>query len=181
MNSKNKKYEFSTKSLAFCAVSAALCTAVMLLGGLIPVFTYCSPLIASVFLIPAIELYGTMPAISVWVVASLLSLLIGADKEAAFFFVFFGWYPVLKPRLDKIPSRLLRAALKLIIFSVCTAAMYWLTCFVLGIDEIVSSFSASVYLNLAFLAAVVLCMMLFDKALDGLTALFRARFKKHIK
>lgn len=181
MKNNSGKTVFTTKAIAFCAISAALGTAVMLLGGVVPVFTYCSPLISSLFLIPAVELYGTAPALLTWIVTSLLSLLIGADKEAAFFYLFFAWYPILKPRLDRIPSAPVRFGLKLLIFSAATAAMYWLTCFILGIAEIVSSFSSSVWLNIAFLAAIVLCMLLFDRALVGLTAMFRARLKKHVK
>lgn len=181
MKRKSEKTLFTTKAIAFCAISAALGTAVMLLGGIVPIFTYCSPLIASLFLIPAVELYGTAPAVVTWIVTSVLSLLIGADKEAAFFYVFFGWYPVLKPYLDSLKPGWLRFVLKIFIFSVSTAVMYWLTCFILGIDEIVTSFSSSFWLNAAFLAAIVLCMMLFDRALIGITAMFRARLKKQVK
>ena len=167
--------------IAFCSISAALSTAVMLLGGLVPVFTYCSPLLASLFLIPVPDLYGRGPALATWCVTAALSLLIGADKEAAFFYLFFGWYPIVKPWMDAHLGALPRLLLKTLLFAAASGLMYWLTCTVLGIEEIAASFSASRWLNLAFFAAVVLCMLLFDKALERVTALYLGRLKGKLK
>ena len=102
-----KREEAAKKSrvISFCAIIAALGTVIMLTGGLIPVFTYCSPIIASVLLISVLEEYGAREGWMVWAVTSALSLLIGIDKEAAFFYLFLGWYPIAKPFFDKIPSR----------------------------------------------------------------------------
>ena len=157
-----------TFALAFGALMAAAGTAVMLLGALVPVFTYCSPLLASLFLLPVIDICGRRNAVLVWAVTSVLVLLIGADKEAAFFYLFFGWYPVAKDGLDRIGSKALRFLLKLLLFSTAAAAMYALTCYVLGIEEIIETFSESWWVNALFLAAIVFCMMLFDAALTRL-------------
>ena len=42
-------------SVALCALLSALGVAVMLAAGLLPVLTYCSPLVASLFLIPVLR------------------------------------------------------------------------------------------------------------------------------
>ena len=180
MKRQGRKTEYTARTVATGALLAALGTAVMLLGGIVPVFTYCSPLLASLFLIPMLDLYGKGPSLATWCVTSALSLLIGADKEAAFFYLFLGWYPVLKPRLDALPGKLLRILLKVLVFAGATGIMYWLTCRVLGIEEIAESFSASRWLNLAFFAAMVGCMLLFDTALNRLTLLYRLRLKGRI-
>lgn len=168
---------FSTKTIAFCAVMAALAAMIMLSGGLIPVMTYCSPMLASLCLIPVLDAYGPGPSWAVWAVTGALSLLIGADKEAAFFWVFFGFYPIIFPAFQKIKNRPLRIALKTCLFAVLTAVMYGLTCFIFGIDEIVSSFSASAVINTAFLAAIVICLLLYDRALPGLMYFYQKRLK----
>lgn len=175
---KIEREKFTTKSIALCAVLAAMGTAVMLMGGLIPVFTYCSPLLSSLFLIPVLDLYGKRHAGAVWTVTALLSLLIGADKEAAFFYLFFGWYPLIKPALDRIPGKLPRFAAKTGLFAAAALLMYWLTCSVLGIEEIAESYSAALWVNLLFLAAMVLCMLLFDRALERLMLVYELRFRK---
>ena len=77
---ENKRQVFA---LAFCSLMAALGAALMLVGGVIPVMTYCSPLIAGVLLIPVLREYGGRWAWLVWLVTALLSLILSADKEAA--------------------------------------------------------------------------------------------------
>ncbi len=183
MSAKNipKGGRSKTFAVAFGALMAAAGTAVMLLGALVPVFTYCSPLIASLFLLPVIDICGRRNAVLVWLVTSVLVLLIGADKEAAFFYVFFGWYPVAKEGIDRIGSGALRFFVKLLIFSCAAAAMYALTCFVLNITEIVESFSETWWVNALFLAAVVLCMMLYDTALKRLAPRVRKLTEKIMK
>lgn len=160
---------------------AAAGTAVMLLGALIPVFTYCSPLLASLFLLPVIYICGKKSAVMVWAVTALLSLLIGADKEAAFFYLFFGWYPAAKQGIDRIGQKVLRFVVKLLLFSALAVAMYALTCYVLGIEEIIDSFSDKAWVNILFLAAVVLCMMLFDLMLKRLAPRVRKLTEKIAK
>ena len=93
-NNKNSKY---AHKLALGSVMAALGTVIMLTGGLIPVFTYCSPLIAALLLVPVCDVCGVSYGWIVWFVTSVLSMLIGADKEAAFFYIFLGYYPIIKP------------------------------------------------------------------------------------
>ena len=160
-------------AVSFSALMAAAGTAVMLLGALVPVFTYCSPLIASLLLLPVIDICGKKNAVMVWAVTALLVLLIGADKEAAFFYLFFGWYPAAKQGIDRIGQKVLRFIVKLLIFSAAAAAMYALTCYILGIEEIIEGFSGKMWVNCLFLAAVVFCMMLFDAALGRLAPRIR--------
>lgn len=164
-----------SRPVAFCAMMAAVGAVIMLTGGLVPVFTYCSPLIASLLLIPVLFAYGPGKAWAVWFVTAVLSLLTGADKEAAFFYLFLGWYPAFKPYADRIPSRALCVLAKAGIFSACVAAMYGLTCFVFRIGDIIDSFSASKWINAGFLAALVLVMLLYDTVLVRVAFLYRCK------
>ena len=52
---KSKK---GAHAIALCALLAALGVAVMLAAGLVPILTYCAPLVASLFLIPVLREYG---------------------------------------------------------------------------------------------------------------------------
>ncbi|MDO5445696.1 MAG: hypothetical protein Q4F31_08760 [Eubacteriales bacterium] len=164
-----------SRPVAFCAMMAALSVVIMLTGGLVPVFTYCSPLISSLLLIPVLFEYGISKAWMVWFVTSVLSLLIGADKEAAFFYIFLGWYPALKPLVDRIPGKALQLIVKTIIFSAAVAAMYGLTCFVFRIGDILNSFSSSKWINIGFLAALVFVMLLYDMVLVRAAFIYRQR------
>ena len=159
---------FTTKTIAFCAMMASLATVLMLAGGLIPIMTYCAPLFGALCLIPVNEKYGSTPAWTTWAAVSILTLLIGADKEAAFFWIFFSWYPIIKKRMDSISPKPMKTALKLLLFTASALIMYALTCYVLGIEEIIESFSERWWLNAVFLAAVVAVMMIYDYALDSM-------------
>ncbi len=183
MTAKNNPSGGRSKAFAvsFGALMAAAGTAVMLLGALIPVFTYCSPLLASLFLLPVTEICGRRNAVLVWAVTAILVLLIGADKEAAFFYLFFGWYPLAKQEIDGIRRKLLRSLVKVLIFSAAAASMYALTCYVLGIEEIVESFSSAAWVNVLFFAAVVICMMLYDAALRRLEPRIRRLIEKTVR
>ena len=161
MNNNNK-----SNRIAFCAMMAALGTVIMLLGGIIPVFTYCSPIIASLILLVVLAQYGVKYSIMVWAITGLLSMLIGIDKEAAFFYIFLGWYPIAKPYIDKIRNPAVRFILKLAIFSIAIFAMYGLIFFVLQMTEIIESFTGSRIINIIFLITLVLVMMLYDISIN---------------
>lgn len=164
-----------SRPVAFCAMMAALGTVIMLTGGLVPVFTYCSPLIASLLLIPVLTEYGSGRSWAVWFVTTVLSLLIGTDKEAGFFYLFLGWYPIVKPHADAIPGKLPRLAVKAAIFSASVTAMYGLLCFVFRIGEILESFSASKWINAGFLVLLVASMLLYDVVLLRMALVYRYR------
>ena len=167
--------------IALCAMMAALSTVIMLSGGLIPVFTYCSPLLASILLIPVLEEFGTQKAWMVWAVTTALTMLIGVDKEAAFFYLFLGWYPILKPQFDRIPLRGTRLAVKTAVFALSIGIMYALLCFVFQIGDILSSFSALVWVNVLFFVLLVAVMLMYDRALVGIRALYFRRVRSKIK
>ena len=61
----------SSWSIAFCALMAALGAVIMTAGGLIPVATYCSPMIAGVLLLPVMSELGDRWAWMTWIVWAL--------------------------------------------------------------------------------------------------------------
>ena len=69
-------------AIAFCALMAALGAALMTTGGLIPIATYCSPLLAGLLLLPVLVEFGVREAWMVWAVTAALSLILSPDKEA---------------------------------------------------------------------------------------------------
>ncbi len=159
-------------SLALCSLIAALGVVVMLAAGLIPILTYCSPMIASLFLIPVLRELGKGRAWMTWAATAVLAAILCADKEAVFFYVFLGCYPILKPGFDKLG----RAAwlVKLLYFAAALAVMYGLILFVLGLDIGIegTGFMAALY------AALVAVMLLFDFVIRRMTLLYDRRLRK---
>ena len=118
MSDNREKNIRKTHALAACSLTAALGTALLFSAGLLPVMTYAAPLVVAVLLIPIKREYRAKWAWPVWFVTAALSLLLCPDKEAALFYLFLGYYPILKEGFDKIKPGVLRVLVKLLFFVV---------------------------------------------------------------
>ena len=116
---------------------AALALVVMCLGGMIPLATYVCPMFCAVLLMVVLKLTGKRVAWAWYGAVSILSMLLGPDKEAAAVFVFLGYYPILKPWLDK---RKLAILWKLVLFNTAILAMYAVLIHVFGLAEVAAEF-----------------------------------------
>ena len=83
-----------SRKIALCGVSCALAVTLLLLGGILPLATFCAPMLAMTVLLPVRQECGTRMASAAYGAAAILALLLVADREAALIFVFFGWYPL---------------------------------------------------------------------------------------
>ena len=79
---------------------AALAVVIMSLGTLIPVATFVCPVLCMLILQLVLKLCGSRIAWAWYGAVAILSLLMAPDKEAAAVFLFLGYYPVVKPRMD---------------------------------------------------------------------------------
>ena len=168
-------------TLSFCSLMAALGAAVLLTGGLIPVATYCAPLLASLLLIPVTEEFGEGCGWRVWVVTAVLVLLLGADKEAAFFYLLLGYYPLLRLWLEKKVPKALRLPAKLGWSALSVAVMYALLCLVFRVDAVLQDFAGvSMWVNAAFALLLCVVMLLFDRCLGPMTLLYRYKLRPRL-
>ena len=127
----------SAKQIALGGILAALAVVIMSLGGLIPIATYTIPMLCLILQFVVLQLCGRRIAWAWYGAVSILSLLMGPDKEAAAVFVFLGYYPILKPRMDKLKLPWLWKGL---LFNVSVLTMYSLVIHLLGVGQIVSEF-----------------------------------------
>ena len=98
-----KKSHISAREMAFGGMMAALAVVVMCLGGLVPVATFVCPIICMLILKLVSHLCGNRIGWIWYAVVAILSLLMGPDKEAAAVFLFLGYYPLVKGKLEKLP------------------------------------------------------------------------------
>ena len=73
--------------------------------------------------------------------SAMLSLLLAPDKEAAAIFLALGYYPIVKPKLDRKP-KIRRWVGKFLLFNVSILAVYAVLLFVLRLDALREEFSA---------------------------------------
>ena len=166
---------------ALCGILAALSTVVMFFTGIIPVATLALPAIAGCLLIPVVAEVGISWGFGTFAVCAGLSFLLAPDREAALLYLlFFGYYPVLTGVLDRVKNKTLRYVLKLLIFNAAVVTETLLAVFVLGIPwETVEFLGKATPLVLLLLANLV--FVLYDRALNGLIALYFRKFSSQVR
>ena len=124
--------------IALGGVMAAAAIVVMSLGGMIPVATYICPMICMLVLQIVLKLCGTRIAWAWYGAVAILGLLMSPDKEAAAVFLFIGYYPIVKPQLEK---RKLPWLWKGLLFNVSMVILYWMLLHLFGVKALVEEFS----------------------------------------
>lgn len=147
----NEKRRTPAARVALGGVLAALAVVVMSLGGMLPVMTYVSPMLCALLLRVVLTLCGVRLAWAWYGAVALLSALLSADKEAAAVFVFLGYYPIVKPRLDALPLSWLW---KLVLFNVSVGLMYFLLLRLFGMAQLREEFRETGAVMLAVLLAM---------------------------
>ena len=172
----------SSRKIAVSGMMVALGAAVMLLGGVIPLATFCCPALAGLALIPLVFDCGRTYAWSAWAAIALLGLMLCPDKEAALLFAFLGYYPVLKWDLDvKIKRPWVRRIVKLALWNAAIGLMYALIFFVLKLDAIMADYrDATLVMTLTTLTLGNVTLALYDVALLRFAAIYIARFRPRL-
>lgn len=167
-----------SRHMALCGVLCALAAVVLLLGGVMGVGTFAAPVLAMAVLLPVLEECGPKAAGTAYAAVALLALLLVPDRELALVYAGFGWYPILRPRIARMPSRALRIAVRLAVCNAVLLALYGLLLRLLGLTADLAG--ASRRLELALLVLGNLVFLLLDRALARLTALWRQKLRRRV-
>ena len=164
--------------VAFCGMAAGLSIVIMLLGGVIPVATYAVPMLCGLLLLPILMEFGRAAAWATFFATAALALLLDFDKEAAFFYLFIGYYPIVKWRLDRIKKKWLRFLAKLLLFTAAITAMYALLALLFPLAEMIQEFrDMGLWMTVLFVLLYDVCMLLFDRALLVAVAVYANRVR----
>lgn len=166
--------------VALGGVMAALSLAIMLLTGFIPIGTYACPALAGILLIVIVIELGAKWAWAVFAVIAVLSLFFAGDKEAALYFVlFFGFYPILKAKIETLQKRWPQRILKLVVFNISMIAAFFLALYVFAVpaDEFVIF---GIYVPWLFLIAGNVFFVVYDIAVTRLVVLYVYTWRKHL-
>ena len=119
-------------AIALGGVMAALAV-VFLCLTVIPVATFVCPALCMMLLRFVMQQCGKRIGWAWYGAVAILGVLLAPDKEAAAVFVFLGYYPLIKPTLDRWkPSWLWKA----VYFNIAIAILYTLLLKVLGMTEL---------------------------------------------
>ena len=146
-------------AMAYCGMAAALSVALMLLGAVVPVLMFIAPAVASLLI----------------ATVCVECLLFVPDKEVALVFVFLlGYYPLVKPRFERIRLPLVRVLCKLLLCNGAVLAMYGLVLLLVPAGSISQELkTTALAVSLATLAMGNIAFLLYDRALHNLLQVYQ--------
>ena len=158
----------SSWAMAYCGMAAALSVALMLLGAVVPVLMFIAPAAASLLIATVCMECGMKLALTAYGAVSLLSLLFVPDKEVALVFVFLlGYYPLVKPKFERIRP-------KLLLCNGALAAMYGLVLLLVPAGSISQELRTTAWIvSLSTLAMGNVAFLLYDRAIHNLLQVYR--------
>lgn len=166
-----------SRKVALCGVLCGLAVVVLLLGGLFSLAVYCAPLLAMAVLLPVLEEYGPGTAGAAYGAVAILALLLVPDRETALVYVFFGWYPLLRPRIAALPSLPVRLVCRLGVCGLSMFLLYGVTIRLLGLTAVTEELGGG-WLTAALAAMGCALFLLLDLALGRLTVLWRRKLRR---
>ena len=158
--------------IAFCGISAALIAAVMA-ASLIPNITFAVPAIAGLLVIPVFAEAGALYAVFCFSVSGALSFFIGDKTSWILYLALFGYYPILKPYIERIKNPVLKWALKLLVFNAAALVCY-------AVEILIFTLHFKAWILAAAFAAGNIAFVLYDIAVSRVAALYYSRLHGRI-
>ena len=166
-----------TFQIALCGVLGALSVAILAMGGLLPLATYCAPMLAGIALVlgECPQKYGWMT----WAAVSVLAVLLVPDRELSLVYALvLGPYPMLKRRIDRLGSAWVRTLCRLIVFNLSVLVCYGLLLVVFPLPGLMEEFTAGgALLTAATLVTGNLAFLVYDAALRAVAVLYARRLR----
>lgn len=123
-----------TKNTAISGLMTALSVVLMMLTTLIPVFMYVIPIVTGLLVLFIADVSNKKWGAGVYFSTAFLSVLLITDKEAALTYaLFFGYYPLIKDVIEKLPQ-LISWFLKLFIFNLAAVGIGVISFYVFGVS-----------------------------------------------
>ena len=172
-----------TKNTAVCGLMTALSVVLMMLTTLVPVFMYVIPIVTGLLVLFVADISNKKWGAGVYFSTAFLSILLITDKEAALTYaLFFGYYPLIKDSIEKLPKAL-AWILKIVLFNISAVSIGVISFYVFGIsgdeyDEF-GKHTIPILLIMANIAFVLYDFCLTKNRL--LLIRFSEKFKKMIK
>lgn len=172
-----------TYAIAAGGVLSGMAIALMLLGSIIPLATFVSPALAAICVLYFCLAFSNRMALAVYIVISVLTLLLAADKELALVFTFIiGYYPVLKMATEKLKSRLMQWVIKFGVFNLTSIGLYYILINVFIVSSVREEFAE--YTTLLLIVLLLLAnatLFFYDRVLTKLAILYEVKLKPKLE
>lgn len=170
----------SSYVVAFGGIISAICLSLEFAIGIFPAFIYVFPMVCSLLMTILLDECGTKACAAAYASISILSLLICPDKEGAMLYAaFFGYYPIARQYIAKIPKKVLRIIIKLFMFNLAMVCTYLILIKIFGISDAAAGESAT-WIWAAILLLGNIAFLLFDVALVRILNIYTVKYKSKI-
>ncbi len=168
--------------IALCGVLGGVAVALMFLGGVVPFATIACPVLASLVLLPVYAELGGKWGLLWYLGATLLSLFIAPDKEAAILFAALGYYPMLHKLFGRRKGRVIKWCVKLLYLNAAVVGAYALMLYVFTLETVVQDFAELKAIMLgAMLLLSNISFVVYDILLDRLEIFYHVRLRPKLK
>lgn len=169
----------NSKVIAYSGVATALSVVMLFLGSIFWVLGYTMPLVASLVMIILLDSISQKSALLTFVSTSIISFILLNDKECVLLYVlFFGYYPLIRDKINDIKPKFLSYLLKFITFNAAMVLTQVLCVYVFGIpfDDMLGKWGI-----VLFVLCLNLVFVVFDKLYTLLLKLYRIKLKKKVE
>ena len=177
-----------TKKMTVSALLAAMGVALMFLGGLIETLDLTMAALASFFCIFAVIEMGAGYSFAIYAVTGVLSLVLMPHSMVGWFYIlFFGYYPILKEKIERIKS-VLSWLIKLFVLNTSLIASLFISSFIFYggnmLEALTTSFGAEewgIYAAIGVYVLLNVVFIVYDVALTRLITLYLFRIRHRLK
>lgn len=162
-----------TKKLTVSALSAAMCVAIMSIGSLIQSLDVSLALLAGLVVMVIDVEYGARSALSVCLVAGLLSFLLPEKSAGILFLALLGWYPIAQKKLNMLRP-IWALVVKFLMFNVILLLLIFVSAFVTGIQD-------ALWVNITLFVMGNICFYMYDFLLDRFFLFYLLKIRKRLK
>lgn len=169
----------NSKVIAYSGVATALSVVMLFLGSIFWVLGYTMPLVASLVMIILLDSISQKSALLTFISTSIISFILLNDKECVLLYIlFFGYYPLIRDKINDIKPKFLSYLLKFITFNAAMVLTQVLCVYVFGIpfDDMLGKWGI-----VLFVLCLNLVFAVFDKLYTLLLKLYRIKLKKKVE
>ncbi|WP_294825095.1 hypothetical protein [uncultured Eubacterium sp.] len=169
----------NSKIIAYSGVATALSVVMLFLGSIFWVLGYTMPLVASLVMIILLDSISQKSALLTFISTSIISFILLNDKECVLLYIlFFGYYPLIRDKINDIKPKFLSYLLKFITFNAAMVLTQVLCVYVFGIpfDDMLGKWGI-----VLFVLCLNLVFVVFDKLYTLLLRLYRIKLKKKVE
>lgn len=169
----------NSKVIAYSGVATALSVVMLFLGSIFWVLGYTMPLVASLVMIILLDSISQKSALLTFISTSIISFILLNDKECVLLYtLFFGYYPLIRDKINDIKPKFLSYLLKFITFNAAMVLTQVLCVYVFGIpfDDMLGKWGI-----VLFVLCLNLVFVVFDKLYTLLLRLYRIKLKKKVE